>query len=65
MGFDDKLKNTAQDAAGKAKEAAGNATDNDKLKGEGKADQAKSSVKDAAENAKDKIAEGIDKITGN
>ncbi len=65
MGLDDKIKNTAEDATGKAKEAAGDVTDNDKLKGEGKVDQAKSSVKDAAENAKDKISEGINKITGN
>ena len=31
MGLDDKIKNAAQDIAGKAKEAIGNATDNDKL----------------------------------
>ena len=38
MGLDDKIKNAAQDIAGKAKEAIGNATDNDKLAAEGKAD---------------------------
>ena len=65
MGLDDKIKNAAEDATGKAKEAAGDATNNDQLKGEGKTDQAKASVKDAAENAKDKISEGINKITGN
>ncbi|MGO1379999.1 CsbD family protein [Corynebacterium sp. AOP36-E1-14] len=65
MGLDDKIKNKAQDAAGKAKEAAGDVTDNDRLKGDGKTDQAASGVKDAAENAKDKISEGINKITGN
>ncbi|NKF32990.1 CsbD family protein, partial [Pseudomonas sp. BGM005] len=41
MGLDDKIKNAAQDIAGKAKEAIGNATDNDKLVAEGKADQVK------------------------
>lgn len=65
MGLDDKIKNKAQDATGKAKEATGDVTDNDRLKGDGKTDQAASGVKEAAENAKDKISEGINKITGN
>ncbi|WP_312899795.1 CsbD family protein [Corynebacterium variabile] len=64
MGIDDKASNSAEDAKGRVKEAAGDLTDNDRLKGEGKTDQAKASVKDAAEKAKDKINEGIDKITG-
>ncbi|WP_291478525.1 CsbD family protein [Corynebacterium sp.] len=64
MGLDDNLKSTAEDVSGKAKEAAGNVTDNDKLKGEGKVDQAKSDVRDAAEKAKGKISEGVNKITG-
>ncbi len=53
MGLDDKIKNAAQDLTGKAKEAIGNATDNDKLAAEGKADQAKADVKKAGENVKD------------
>ena len=53
MGLDDKIKNAAQDIAGKAKEAIGNVTDNDKLVAEGKADQAKSDVKQAGDNIKD------------
>lgn len=53
MGLDDKIKNAAQDIAGKAKEAVGNVTDNDKLVAEGKADQAKADVKKAGENVKD------------
>ncbi|CAH0226029.1 hypothetical protein SRABI76_02631 [Microbacterium oxydans] len=53
MGLDDKIKNAAQDIAGKAKEAIGNVTDNDKLVAEGKADQAKADVKQAGENVKD------------
>lgn len=65
MGLEDKIQNSTEDLGGKAKEAVGDATDNDQLKGEGKADQAKSAIKDAAENAKDKISEGINKITGN
>lgn len=53
MGLDDKIKNAAQDLAGKAKETVGKVTDNEKLEAEGKADQAKASVKKAGENAKD------------
>lgn len=53
MGLDDKIKNAAQDLTGKAKEAIGNATDNDKLVAEGKADQAKADAKKAGENVKD------------
>ncbi|GAA2226626.1 CsbD family protein [Promicromonospora sukumoe] len=53
MGLDDKLKNAAEDATGKAKEAAGRATDNEELEAEGKSDQAKASMKKAGENIKD------------
>lgn len=53
MGLDDQIKNAAQDLTGKAKEAIGNVTDNDKLAAEGKADQAKAQVKQAAEDVKD------------
>ncbi|MDO9378487.1 MAG: CsbD family protein [Nocardioidaceae bacterium] len=53
MGLGDKIKNTAEDLAGKAKEAVGDVTNNDELKAEGKADQAKSSTKQAGENVKD------------
>lgn len=53
MGLRDKAKNAAQDVTGKAKEAVGNATGNDDLKNEGKADQGKSSLKKAGENVKD------------
>jgi uncharacterized protein YjbJ (UPF0337 family) len=53
MGLDDKIKNAAQDIVGKAKETIGNATDNDKLVAEGKADQVKADAKKAGENIKD------------
>ena len=39
--------------AGKAKEVAGDVTNNDQLKAEGKKDQAASDVKQAGENVKD------------
>lgn len=53
MGFDDKMKNSAQDAKGKVKETTGKATDNESLEAEGKGDQASASLKQAGENVKD------------
>jgi uncharacterized protein YjbJ (UPF0337 family) len=53
MGLGDDIKNTAQDLAGKAKEAVGKATDNDKLVAEGKADQAEADLKKAGQSVKD------------
>ena len=53
MGASDKLGNKIDDVAGKAKEATGKATDDEKLENEGRADQAKSDVKQAAEKVKD------------
>ncbi|VXC25240.1 CsbD family protein [Aeromicrobium sp. 9AM] len=53
MGLDDKLSNAAEDAKGKAKEAVGGATDDEELERQGKGDQAKADLKDAAENVKD------------
>jgi uncharacterized protein YjbJ (UPF0337 family) len=43
------------EAKGRAKEAAGSLTDDKDLKNEGKVDQAKSSVKDAADKVADKV----------
>lgn len=53
MGLDDKIENKGEDLKGKAKEAAGEVSDDDELKSEGKTDQAKSDLKDAKENVKD------------
>lgn len=47
--------NKAEEFGGRAKEAAGAATDDDELKNEGKADQASAKVKDAAGDAVDKV----------
>jgi uncharacterized protein YjbJ (UPF0337 family) len=49
----DKLKNTIEDAEGKAKEALGKVTGNKHTESEGKSTQAKSDLKDAGENVKD------------
>ncbi len=52
MGIGDKAQNKAQDLGGKAKEAAGKATDDEDLKNEGKGDQVQSAVKDAGEKVR-------------
>ncbi|MGA7397725.1 MAG: CsbD family protein [Solirubrobacterales bacterium] len=49
-------------AKGRVKEAAGDLTDDDKLKNEGKADQAGAKVKEKVEGAVDSVK---DKLTGN
>lgn len=53
MSNEDKMKNTAESAKGKAKETLGGATDDDSMKNEGRADQKKADVKQAAEKVKD------------
>ena len=53
MATTDKAKNSAEQAKGKLKEAAGAITGNDKLRAEGKADQTKGNLKQAGEKVKD------------
>jgi len=53
MGDGDKAQNAGEKLAGKAKEAFGDATDNEQMQAEGKADQTKASLKQAGENVKD------------
>ncbi|MET7948306.1 CsbD family protein [Micromonospora sp. NPDC005324] len=53
MGFDDKINNATEDAAGKLKEGAGRVTDNEQLEAEGRADQSTSKLKQAGEKIKD------------
>jgi uncharacterized protein YjbJ (UPF0337 family) len=55
MGLGDKIGNEAEDLGGKAKEAAGNATDNDRLRAEGQADQVKADAKKVGESVKDEF----------
>lgn len=62
MGLGDKIENAGQDASGRLKEAAGAVTGNEDLKAEGKLDQVAASAKDAVEDVKDKIGEGIDAL---
>ena len=53
MSATDKMKNAAEDLKGKAKEAVGKGTDDERLEAEGKADQVSSDIKQAGENVKD------------
>jgi uncharacterized protein YjbJ (UPF0337 family) len=55
MGTDDKLRNKGEELKGKAKESVGRATDDEELEARGRADQSKSSLKQAGEKVKDAI----------
>ncbi len=50
------------DAKGRAKEAAGDLTDKDDLKREGKKDRAGAMVKEFAEDAKEKVDDAVDSV---
>jgi uncharacterized protein YjbJ (UPF0337 family) len=49
------------EAKGRVKEAAGSLLDDDSLKREGEADQAKASVKDTIDKAADKVKHVLDR----
>lgn len=49
----DKLKHSAEDVAGKAKEKAGDATGDERLEAEGHNDQTKAGVKKVGDDVKD------------
>ena len=53
MGMDDKIKNAAQNLKGKAEEAIGKITGDDKKVAEGKTDQAAAKAKNLGEDVKD------------
>jgi uncharacterized protein YjbJ (UPF0337 family) len=52
---------TADDVKGRAKEAAGDLTDDKGLKNEGKVDRATGSAKDAIGDAGDKVKDAVNK----
>jgi len=60
MGIDDQVRDKLEEIKGRAKEAAGAATDNDSLKAEGEIDQAKAHAKQAIDNAQDKLKDKLD-----
>lgn len=53
MGLDDKIKNAAEEAKGKAKEVVGDVTGNERLEAEGRAEKARADLKQAGEDVKD------------
>ncbi len=53
MGLSDKISNTAESTEGKAKEAAGKASDDESLEAEGRTDQGEADLKQAGEKVKD------------
>ena len=55
MSTDDKVNNKVEELGGKAKEAAGNATDNEQWQAEGRAEQGKAGLKQAGEKVKDAV----------
>jgi uncharacterized protein YjbJ (UPF0337 family) len=56
------MSGTTDDMKGRIKEAAGDLTNDDDLKREGKADQAGAKVKEAAEKLKDKVSDAVDAV---
>lgn len=61
MSASDKIEAGMDKVKGMTKEAVGKMTDNDRLVAEGKADQVKGDVKQAAEKAKDLVKDIFDK----
>lgn len=53
MGADDKFSNKAEEMKGRAKEAVGDATDNEQWQAEGRTERAKADIKQAGEKVKD------------
>ncbi|MGW4214206.1 CsbD family protein [Lentzea sp. NPDC004789] len=53
MGADDKLSNKAEEMKGRAKEAVGDATDNEQWQAEGRGERVKADIKQAGEKVKD------------
>jgi len=56
----DRIKGAGDQMKGKIKEGAGKLTGDEKLKSEGKMDQAKGKVENAIGGAKDKVRETLD-----
>ena len=57
----DKVKGMANEAVGSVKQGIGKATDNDRLRAEGKAQEIKGEAQQALGKTKDAIKKGVDK----
>ncbi|WP_295011778.1 CsbD family protein [uncultured Microbacterium sp.] len=62
MGFEEKADAAGDKFTGKVKETAGDVTGNDRLAAEGRADQAKGHIKDAAEKVKDAVEDAAENV---
>jgi uncharacterized protein YjbJ (UPF0337 family) len=56
------MSGTADEMKGRAKEAAGDLTDDDSLKAKGKADKASGKAKGLVDDMKDKAEDAVDKV---
>ena len=59
----DELKGKAKDLTGKAKEGLGDATGNERMENEGRADQAEGNVQETFGKGKRKVNEAADRLT--
>ena len=62
MGIDDKIADKSDVLKGQAKEAAGEATDDEDLESEGEMDQAKAKVEETKDDLKDTASDAKDKL---
>jgi uncharacterized protein YjbJ (UPF0337 family) len=58
MGYDDKIENKGQELIGEAKQATGKVTGDERLRDEGRRDEAAGKLKQAGEHVKD-AAKGV------
>lgn len=58
----DKIKGAGNQIAGKIKQAAGSAVDDNELRAKGVAQEAKGDVQSAVGHAKDAVKKGVDKM---
>lgn len=58
----DKIKGTANEAVGKIKQGVGEATDNERLKGEGKAQEIKGEAQQLKGDAKEAVKKATDRL---
>lgn len=65
MGLDDKIKNSAEDLGGKAKEAAGKVSGDKNVEAEGKADQVSAEIKDKVSDFTDKAKDVAEEAGAN
>lgn len=65
MGLDDKIKNTAEDLGGKAKEAAGKVSGNKDVEAEGKVDQVSAEIKEKVSEFTDKAKDVAEEAGAN